>query len=253
MQEGRVSVIYYTDPLCCWSWAMEPQWRKFAFQFKEYISWRYCLSGLIPDWNNFVDDTNTVMRPSQLGPLWMQAHHVSGMPIDPTIWHKTPPSSSFPACIATKCAFIQGSNAGEQYLRLTREAVMTKGLDISSNDVLLMIASSVADKNSLFSLNQFVGDYNGESGKEAFRKDWLECRGKGISRFPSFVMVNDRGESVMVSGYQQFSTLRTALFRLAPHLSTREVNPLLEDYRSYWQRFTTREEQEFTGSHNVIA
>ena len=211
---------------------MEPQWRKFAYQFKDYLSWRYCLSGLIPDWNNFVDDTNTVMRPSQLGPLWMQAHHASGMPIDPTIWHKAPPSSSFPACIATKCAFLQNETAGEQYLRLTREAVMTKGFDVSSNDVLLMIASSLAQSNSAFSLNQFVADYNGESGKEAFRKDWLECRGKGITRSPMFIISNSAGESSMVSGYQPFSTLRAALTRVAPGLAAIEVNQSVEDFRT---------------------
>ena len=23
-----LSIEYYTDPLCCWSWAFEPQWRR---------------------------------------------------------------------------------------------------------------------------------------------------------------------------------------------------------------------------------
>src|SRR5690242_21305745 len=27
-----LEVIYYTDPLCCWSWAFEPQWRRFLYE-----------------------------------------------------------------------------------------------------------------------------------------------------------------------------------------------------------------------------
>src|SRR5437868_2342868 len=107
MTAERIQITYYTDPLCCWSWAMEPHWRMFAYQFRDSISWRYCMSGLIPTWNNYVDEVNAVSRPAQLGPVWFQAGKISGMPVNGKMWHDTQPRSSFPACIAVKCAFLQ--------------------------------------------------------------------------------------------------------------------------------------------------
>ena len=51
-QADRIFVTYYTDPLCCWSWGMEPQLRKFRYQYRHLISFRYCMAGLIPEWED---------------------------------------------------------------------------------------------------------------------------------------------------------------------------------------------------------
>src|SRR5215218_1622348 len=100
----RVQIVYYTDPLCCWSWAFEPQWRKLRYQFGDNLTWRYCMSGLLPGWNQFTDNLNAVSRPVQMGPIWMEAAHISGMPISNRIWITNPPTSSYLSCIAVKCA-----------------------------------------------------------------------------------------------------------------------------------------------------
>src|SRR4051794_10923157 len=80
-QADRVEISYYTDPLCCWSWAFEPQWRKLKFEYEGKISWRYCMSGLIPSWNDYNDPMHSVSRPIQMGPVWMHAMELSGMPM----------------------------------------------------------------------------------------------------------------------------------------------------------------------------
>src|SRR5687767_9309029 len=93
-KEDRVEITYYTDPLCCWSWALEPQWRKLRYEFGDQIRWKYCMGGLIPNWQTFSDPMNSVARPAQMGPLWMDASQVSGMPIADSIWSQNPPASS---------------------------------------------------------------------------------------------------------------------------------------------------------------
>ncbi len=100
----QVEITYYTDPLCCYSWAFEPQWRRLRYEFEGRISWQYIMGGLLPGWNNYNDELNSVSRPVQMGPVWMQASHISGMPMPNRIWLEDPPASSYPACIAVKCA-----------------------------------------------------------------------------------------------------------------------------------------------------
>src|SRR5436305_1999889 len=96
VKADQLQIVYYTDPLCCWSWAMEPQLRRIQFEFRE-ISWRYCMGGLLPEWKNYNHEVNSVSRPIQIGPVWMHAGQVSGMPMDTTIWMRDPPQSSYPA------------------------------------------------------------------------------------------------------------------------------------------------------------
>src|SRR6478609_7542743 len=112
-EEAVLQIVYYTDPLCCWSWAFEPQWRRLRYELGNQMRFRYCMGGLLADWEKYNDPMNAVSRPSQMGPLWFEAKYISGMPIREHIWHKDPPASSYPACIAVKCAALQSAAAEE--------------------------------------------------------------------------------------------------------------------------------------------
>ncbi|HET7361869.1 MAG TPA: DsbA family protein, partial [Salinimicrobium sp.] len=72
---SKFEVAYYTDPLCCWSWAMEPQLRKLRYLLKGDLDLRYVMGGLLKDWEHFNDKMNDIHKPSQMGPLWMEAKH----------------------------------------------------------------------------------------------------------------------------------------------------------------------------------
>src|SRR5690606_17166903 len=109
------------------------------YEYSGKIMWRYRMGGLLPSWNNFNDPMNDVSRPIQMGPIWADVKHRSGMPINNMVWINDPPDSSYPACIAVKCASLQSPDAAEAYLRKTREAVMVDGKNISKQNVLLDI------------------------------------------------------------------------------------------------------------------
>src|SRR5579885_885506 len=120
----QVAITYFTDPLCCWSWAMEPQWRRLRYEFGDRVRCRVRMGGLLADWQSFHDPITAVSRPGQMGPHWFAAARASGMPIDERVWMEDPPASSYPACLAVKAAELQGGTAGARYLRRLREAVM---------------------------------------------------------------------------------------------------------------------------------
>jgi putative protein-disulfide isomerase len=241
---GLVDIIYYTDPLCCWSWAFEPQWRRLLYEYEGQLSYRYCMSGLLPSWNNYNDSVNNVTRPIQMGPVWMHAQQLSGMPIQHTVWMKDPPSSSYLACIAVKCAALQSSRAGEMYLRLLREALMIEGKNTAKRAVLTEKAEQLAALVPGFSVELFREDMKNDKGLEAFRKDLNEVQRHHISRFPSLVIRNRSGQAVLFSGYRPYSVLTDALRQIAPLEKTNPVrNP--EKYKALWPLATEREMAEF--------
>jgi predicted DsbA family dithiol-disulfide isomerase len=155
---GLLEITYYTDPLCCWSWAFEPQWRRLLYEFKGKVKYRYCMAGLLPGWDNYNDSINSVSKPIQMGPVWMHAKQLSGMPIEQNIWMSDPPSSSYPACIAVKCAAFQSLRAEEHFLRMLREAVMIRGENISKEEVIFNLAEKLAAIDGEFKITRFKED-----------------------------------------------------------------------------------------------
>jgi predicted DsbA family dithiol-disulfide isomerase len=236
----RVKITYYTDPLCCWSWAFEPQWRRLCYEFGDCIAYEYRMGGLISNWNNYNDVVNSISRPLQMGPLWMQAHHVSGMPMQDRIWMNDPPQSSYPACVAVKCAALQSAIAEEKYLRYAREAAMIHGRNIARQNVLFEIAEQLADEIN-FDVHQFKEDYTTGAGIENFKNDMQQVQYKNINRFPTLTVTN--GESgIIVTGYRSYHSLLDVMKNFIPVDNIEAIN--IEDYKKYYNSLTEREVEE---------
>src|SRR5690606_17580057 len=165
------------------------------------ISYRYCMGGLLPGWKNYNDSVNSVTRPAQMGPVWMHAQQLSGMPIQPDIWMRDPPASSYPACMAVKCAGLQSADAGEVFLRCLREAIMIRSANITNKEVLLIIAEEVAAIIPAFDPDRFRLDLTGDVALEAFRKDLLEVQHHNLSRFPTLLVKNKNKQAILIAGY----------------------------------------------------
>jgi predicted DsbA family dithiol-disulfide isomerase len=240
MADG-VEIVYYTDPLCCWSWAFEPQWRRLRYEFGNSISLRYCMAGLIPSWKTFHDVTNSVSRPAQMGPIWMEASHLSGQPIQNYIWMKDPPASSYLSCIAVKCAELQSATAGEIFLRKLREAIMIEGKNIALQSIISDVAHKFSEQQpELFDATQFEIDLTGDEGKEAFRADLEEVQSLKISRYPTLIFRKEGQPSMIVSGHRQYIVLLELMQKIAPDLEQQKFIDIA-DYTSYWGYVTERE------------
>jgi len=248
-QADHVKIICYTDPLCCWSWAFEPQWRRLRYEFRDHITWQYCMGGLISSWNNYNDAVNSISRPLQMGPLWMQAHHVSGMQIQDRIWMNDPPQSSYPACVAVKCAALQSEDAEEKYLRYTREAIMLNGKNIARQNVLFEIAEQLADELN-FDVQQFKEDYTTGAGIEAFKKDLQQVQYKNINRFPTLTVSNNNKSGIIITGYRSYNSLIDALKNFIPLNSIEQID--IEDYKKYYNHLTEREIEEAEKSFQLV-
>ena len=240
-KSNQIEVTYYTDPLCCWSWATEPQWRKFRYQFRHILSVRYCMVGLIPSWKNFTDNSNDVSRTAQMGPVWMEAAQISGMPLHDRLWIDSPPASSYLCCIAVKCAGLQSPNAEEHFLRKLREAVMINGENISLQSVIFKIAAELGNLSpTLFDYNRFIDDMGNEKGLALFKADLQETQSYRITRFPTMIFRKAGQQPLMLQGHKEYASFLNVMKQLS--VDTKDLDEIIAaDYISYWHNLTNRE------------
>lgn len=205
----QISITYYTDPLCCWSWAFEPEWQQLIQSLGARVRYRYVMAGLLPDWKHYHDELFSVTRPVQMGPVWMQAAHLSGRYIYDKIWFEDPPSSSYPACIAVKAAAMQSFAAGELYLQYTRQAVMAEGINIAKETELIHIAEKLAGKvKGIFNAARFKRDLYSDEARQAFKEDVQEVKYKGINRFPALLISQGNNKPLLFTGCKSSDLLR---------------------------------------------
>jgi putative protein-disulfide isomerase len=210
-KEGRIKVKFYTDPLCCWSWALEPHWKKLLQQYGDMISYEYVMGGMIPRWESYNDPLNAVSKPIQMGPVWMHASEITQVKMNHVIWALDPPSSSYPPSIAVKTVGLQSEKASEQYLYIIRKALMEEGLNISKKDILLALAPQLEPDD--FDLNLFKDDWEAGRGLESFREDLKKTKYHGVGRFPTITFHDDTGTGTMIIGYRPYDILEQAFLQ----------------------------------------
>lgn len=207
-QEDQIKITFYTDPLCCWSWAFEKHWRKLIQEHGDEISYELIMGGMIPSWTKYNDPLNSISTPAQMGPLWMYASQITRSPMYHQIWVEEPPSSSFPPSIAVKTAGLQSARAAEQYLFNIRKAMMERGVNIAREDALLRIARGLEVDD--FDIDTFVKDWKAGNGKEPFRADLSKTRFHAIGRFPTLTFQGTSGKGIMLIGYRPYEVLKEA-------------------------------------------
>lgn len=217
-KEGRITVTYYTDPLCCWSWAFEESWRRLLANHGNRITYTLVMGGMIPGWATYSDPLHSVSRPAQMGPLWMYASQVTHTTMQYRIWAEDPPSSSFPPSLAVKTAGLQSPAAAEHYLYKIRKALMEEGTNVSRENVLLELARNL--KIEGFDFERFVSDWRKGNGREAFRADLSKTKLHNIGRFPTLTFQNTEGTGIIMVGYRPYDALEEAfnyMLALHPH------------------------------------
>lgn len=216
----QLSFTVYTDPLCCWSWAFEPELVKIKEALSGKATWVTCMGGLIPSWNNYHDEVNSVTKPIQMGPVWMHAAQVANTTINHALWIKDPPLSSYPPCIAVKSAQLISERLGEALLSLLRKAAMKDGRNISRPDVIMEVAENLAATEPTFDIKRFIRVYNEGEGQKAFKADLEQVQLRRITRFPTLLVKGSDNKMIMISGYRSHSDVLQTLAKAFPEINS---------------------------------
>jgi putative protein-disulfide isomerase len=257
-----VTVRYYTDPACSWSWGTEPKLRRLIWEFGAELRFTWVMGGLARQYGPDYRDQETGIGAgadcfADLMAHWLDVAAESGMPIDARIWSQNPISSTYPACQAVKAAVEQGAEAACRYLRRVREGLLLERKKLDHPAALVGEAGPAG-----LDVERFRIDLGSHAITEAFAADLDEVRdpppqaraaGKvgrteGHERvsFPSALFVGEDGSRHGVWGWQPYEAYREAsLAAGAAAVDDRRPEPLEAVER--FGRCATRELEELTG------
>lgn len=239
VKTGVVRITFFTNPLCCWSWAFEPQWRRLRYEYGGQIAWRYRMTDLPPRQEATLihGDADRVMRR-----LWSAMRQVSGMPINPELWFIDPPDSALPACLAFKAVEQQSPVAADQYLRLLRQAALLEFRNIARREVLIQLADELSrDAGDAFDTEHFRRDLDAPRVFSALQSDRREARSVGFGHSPGLFMQRADQRFNLMAAPCAYATLQEHLRLLAPDLRPLRQALDAEAYAAYWGRITGRE------------
>lgn len=199
---------------------MQPHLDNLQVKYGEQLTMQCVMGGMLPSWDKFHDEVNAVSRPVQMGPVWMHAAQLTNRPINHLLWIKDPPASSYPACIAVKCAQLQSAETGIEYFKRVQAAAMIHAANIASRTVLESVAKEIAVENQRFDISRFTADYDHGNGANAFRADLELATRYKVSRFPTLLLESAGKRPVIISGYRTLDALTTVLtevFEIMPY------------------------------------
>jgi len=123
-----ISATVFTDPYCPWSWAAEPHLRRLDVEFGAEVAVTFVVVGL----------RRQITDASALALECLDAAAESGMPVDPRVFLRDPPSSTHPAGLAVAAVAEQaGGRRVGAYLRRLREAILLEGRRMDGAAALL--------------------------------------------------------------------------------------------------------------------
>lgn len=227
-----VSVTYFTDPFCPWSWAAEPSRRRLEVEFGEGLRITYVIAGM----------AHALQDPVAFARSWLDAAADSGMPADPRGLLQDPPGSTNPAGLAVKAVADQG-DAGP-FLRRLREAIMLEGRRMDRGDALLDVARETGGPD----LDRLRIDFGSNAIVEALAGDFERARGAdperhaaGVGRvvLPSLEFAGPDGSVHGVYGPAPYERWREAA--LAAGSSPSDGTPGVEDALRRFGSLTTAE------------
>jgi predicted DsbA family dithiol-disulfide isomerase len=257
-----VEVRWASDVACSWSWGSEPKLRRLIWEFGEQLRFSWVMGGLARSYGpSYRDSEGNVGSGGDcyqdLISHWLDVAGETGMPIDPRLWTRAKPTSSYPACQAVIAASEQGWEAGYRYLRRLREAWMTERKKLDHAEALIAEAAG-ADLD----LERFEIDLRSHAIVEAFGAHLEEVRAapeeareqgkvkltEGNERvaFPSAWFIGADGVRHGVYGWQPYERYRDAA--LAAGADPSDPGPA--DAIAVIERFgacATREVEEISG------
>jgi predicted DsbA family dithiol-disulfide isomerase len=216
-----VRTLYYTDPICPWSWAFEPSFRRLLWEFDGELALEYVMSGM----------RRELEDPGQLAVQALEASAESAMPVDPRIWLTDPPRSSHPACVAVEAAAAQ-EFAG-RYLRRLREGVFCRRRRLDNADGLAEEARAIGGLD----LDRFRIDLGSHATLEVFGADLERAQavapehhadGADRVKLPSLEFFGGEGGVHGVYGISDYAAVRKAALA-AGATPSRQVTPSIEE------------------------
>lgn len=213
--DKRIKIAHFTDPLCFWCYAMEPETRKMRVVLEDCLDYRIVMGVLSSDVREFIgNDSESELRYEFFRMAMVdhltQAAKAVGMPFatEPLFSQSPEDMVSLPLSLAYCAMKMTDETYAEPYLRRMRECVFAEGLTLSSLDDQVELAGEFP-----IDVEKFRSILEADEAAPDLQKGVDECREFRVAAFPSLLM--QYGDArLMVSGYTSYDGLRQAVAQL---------------------------------------
>ncbi|MBW7675199.1 DsbA family protein [Chryseobacterium chendengshani] len=229
----KISIIYYTDPICSSCWGIEPQLRKLKLEYGEAIDIDYRMGGLLPSWDIY--NSGGISKPSDVAGHWEEVSPHYRMPIDGGVWMEDPLNSSYPPSIAVKAAQMQDKKKAVVFMRIIREMVFLDKLNITKTEHLEKAAEAAR-----LDVTQWKEDYESAAQIE-FKKDLDLGRQLGVRGFPTLIFVKDNEMTDILYGFKPYEDFEKRLKKINPEVQKKEYSKEWQNLFAAYPTLTTQE------------
>ena len=210
--ETKLEISHFTDPLCFWCYAMEPEMRKIRVLLGDQLDYHIVMGVLSSDVHEIIgDDAESELRyelyRAMLANHFRSAAEAVGMPLslDEIMTHGPEDLVSLPLSLAYCAMKMIDEDIAEAYLRRMRECVYAEGRSLSSVEAQVKLAEEFP-----IDVEQFRENLESEEAAQILQEGITRCHAYGISAFPTLVMgYGDR--RIAIQGYRSFEELKYAI------------------------------------------
>ncbi len=198
-----ISVDYYTDPMCSWSWALQPVLERIWRDYRDRVRIRYRMLPIYEDISRHTDPRHGAWGSVRdLADHWREVARQTGAWIDPGLWLEDPPATCWTACRAYHAAARQGEVVGERFLLMMREALLKRRINIARTDRLAELTREAAGRMCL-DPDRLLRDVEDPWTREAVSEDRRAAAEEGIHERPTLVF--EGGHRLVFGPYRLFA------------------------------------------------
>jgi salicylate hydroxylase len=196
VQSRHIHMLYFSDPLCSACRVADPYLAALLTQYQGLVKLDIKLGGMVKAWDELPPMRPDCGNGESVACIWDEMSSAHGVHMDSAIWRRRPVQSSHPASIAYHAAILQDPKNGMRFLQTIRDLLFLEGKDISEERFLVTAAI-----RSGLEVPRFLKALQDGTASEAFARDLQEAKAWSVRRFPTFVFINDQGESIVDASF----------------------------------------------------
>lgn len=237
--EKKLDITHFTDPLCFWCYAMEPEIRKIRVLLGDRADYHIVMGVLSADVHELIGhDAESELRyelfRAQIAEHLTQAARAIGMPFSAERLTSGKPEEfvSMPLCLAYCAMRMIDETIAEAYLRRMRECVYAEGRSLSTIDAQVELA-----KEFPVDIEQFRGNLESGAAAPVLQEGVDECKKYSVAAFPTLLL--QYGESkIAMRGYFDYTAIKQTIAQLTNgDISLSDAEFSINALESYIDRF----------------
>ncbi len=190
---------YFADPMCSWCWGFAPVISAIEDSYADRLHMALVMGGLRPGTTEPV----TPQFREEILHHWQEVQHRSGQPFkiegalpDGFVYDTEPP------CRAVVTVEELKSEAKFAYFKSVQAAFYAEQQDVTQPEVLAALAQQQGVETE-----RFLNYFDGEIAREKTATHFSQTYRAGIRGFPTAVLQNDSGFTMLTHGYASLEEL----------------------------------------------